>query len=770
MDTEFYSRVIQCLQCCLQHGLRPDPETDYGTLPDKNILGYGIINICAKDLILEKYGDEAWETIRQKAEVDDKFVNYDLYPDALTYKIVKAAAELLGSTSDEVWELFGVYWVLWCMRRGYDALFRTLGRTLFDFLANLDFLHSVYMKTMYPNMTVPSFRVEERGDEIMILHYYSNRPQLGGIVLGIVKGVARIIFNTEIRMHIKDHNELTLLGVKKDHYRFLIMFINYDLPPLGSSGYISDEEWNVVINGTVSSRTRHTSIHSLSGDLLPHGCPSSAPNGAAPSPQKQLARGRECLRVPADGKGHFTTLSVPCLRDLVVQSNGQELQRPTSRAGKRGHFRPVVPDKILLDGLTFCQAFPYHVVFDRQMQILHAGIKLQTFCPRVNEEGAKLNDIMELHHPEIEMTSENICLFINMIFLLSLRQGMLGRKNGSSKHLTLRGQMIRMEANGLFAFLCSPVLTSLAELQSRHMHFSDIAPHDVTRDLILFNQQRIAEVELAKELEQKKEELRSLMRDLAREKEKTDSLLSSMLPKEVANDLREGRHVQAGEFPEVTVMFSDIVKFTDMCSQCQPIQVVHFLNEIYSQFDKLTTVYNIYKVETIGDAYMVVGGLPVFSKTHTERVISFGLDALDLAPTLTSPVKDHCIQIRVGAHTGPVVAGVVGVKMPRYCLFGDTVNTASRMESHGAAGKIHASEAVVNLLKGVETKFHAEVRGSVHIKGKGDMMTYFITRPSVEGATNVADKAEDSGDVEPLSHGIAIDVEPSSNGISIPGS
>nr|XP_054760090.1 guanylate cyclase soluble subunit beta-2-like [Lytechinus pictus] len=646
---------------------------------------YGIINICAKALITEKYGEATWEKIRESAGVDDKFVNYNVYDDDVTYKIVHAASQLLDCSMDEVWELFGVYWVIWCMRNGYDILFRTLGGTLSEFLKSLDFLHSVYMKTMYPKMIVPSFRVEEKDESNFILHYYSNRRKLGGIVLGIVKGVSRIIFNSSISMHIIDHNEVTILDKVKDYYRFYIRVTDYRLPAIGTHGMITDEEWRSVISGRSSNHIRHTSIGSYH-------------------------QGGTIIR--DHSKLSCYDLVMPC------QRNDQHT------------FHPNLPERMLLDGPTFCKAFPYHVVFNSDLIIMHAGIKLQELCPRASVDNTNLGDVIQLNHPEIDLTAQNIRLFIDMIFMVSLKQ--LNRKNHC---LSMRGQMVEMKESGLFVFLSSPVLTSLTELHAKNMHFSDIAPHDVTRDLILFNQQRLVEVELAKELEQKKEELRTLMRDLAAEKKKTDSLLFSMLPKEVANDLREGRHVQAGEYPEVTVMFSDVVRFTDMCSQCQPIQVVHFLNEMYSMFDKLTTVNGVYKVETIGDAYMVAGGLPLPSSTHAARVVSFGLDTLEVIPKLQSPVSDHEVQIRIGTHTGPVVAGVVGQKMPRYCLFGDTVNTASRMESHGSPGKIHASHEVVKSISD-DDRFHAEIRGDVFIKGKGKMDTYFIMRSSSKPTTS----------------------------------
>ncbi|XP_030834771.1 guanylate cyclase soluble subunit beta-2-like [Strongylocentrotus purpuratus] len=632
---------------------------------------YGSVNVSIKDLVTEKWGNETWEKIRIKAGVDDRFVKFDMYPDSITYQIVGAASEVLGVDGNVVLETFGVYWVVWCMRCGYDALFRALGGTLSDFMANLDFLHSVYMKTLYPKMTVPSFRVEELENDEMILHYYSNRRGLGSIVYGCVKAVGRIIFNTEVDIELLSHDQAEYCGILKDHYKFHVCFVKFDLAPMGTSGIVTEEEWTSIVDGT---------SHLIGGgDYRP-------PSNESVKNNLVLARNGSAKRCP------FSGMDINGIEESLAEGKVARDQCLPEISEKRvlpiSHFKPKIPARILLDPETFCKTFPYHILFNDDLVIMHSGSKLQQFCPLINDEGATLKDILFLDHPEIELTSENIFLFLNMIFMATLKKEAMAP---NMPVVSLRGQMVWMPDSHLYVFLCSPQLTSLNDLRDRKMHFSDIASHDLTRDLILFNQQRIAEVELAKQLEQKKEELRTLMRDLELEKKKTDTLLYSMLPKEVANDLRDGKKVEAGEFQQVTISFSDIVRFTDMCSQCDPIQIVHLLNEMYVVFDELTSVHNVYKVETIGDAYMTVGGLPIPNETHAEQVACFGLGQVEGVKSISSPVTGEIIQIRVGIHTGAVVAGVVGVKMPRYCLFGDTVNTASRMESHSLPGKVHIS-------------------------------------------------------------------------------
>ncbi|MBN3306142.1 ANPRB protein, partial [Amia calva] len=215
--------------------------------------------------------------------------------------------------------------------------------------------------------------------------------------------------------------------------------------------------------------------------------------------------------------------------------------------------------------------------------------------------------------------------------------------------------------------------------------------------------------------------------DLVHEKQKTDRLLYSMLPKQVADDLRQGKPLQAQSYVSATVFFSDIVGFTQLSSTSTPYQVVEFLNKLYTTFDEIIDNYDVYKVETIGDAYMVVSGVPRENGIlHASEIASMALDLVAVCKTFRIPHKPNTqLQIRAGIHSGPVVAGVVGTKMPRYCLFGDTVNTASRMESTSEALKIQCSSGTFYLLEEI-SGYILNCRGMLQVKGKGDMVTYWL--------------------------------------------
>ncbi|XP_033638066.1 atrial natriuretic peptide receptor 1-like [Asterias rubens] len=215
---------------------------------------------------------------------------------------------------------------------------------------------------------------------------------------------------------------------------------------------------------------------------------------------------------------------------------------------------------------------------------------------------------------------------------------------------------------------------------------------------------------------------------LEEEKKKTDQLLHQMLPRTVAAQLKRGDVVTAEQYEQVTVYFSDIVGFTRLASESTPFQVVELLSDLYTLFDDTIDNYDVYKVETIGDAYMVASGVP--ERNGSRHAAEIGSMALDLLSSVKSFRMRHRpseqLQLRSGMHTGPVVAGVVGQKMPRFCLFGDTVNTASRMESNGLALRVHTSSstyAVLNKMGG----FKLELRGEIKVKGKDPMITYWLT-------------------------------------------
>ncbi|XP_055082663.1 retinal guanylyl cyclase 1 [Periophthalmus magnuspinnatus] len=233
-------------------------------------------------------------------------------------------------------------------------------------------------------------------------------------------------------------------------------------------------------------------------------------------------------------------------------------------------------------------------------------------------------------------------------------------------------------------------------------------------------------------LEQYSSNLEDLIRErteeLEVERQKTDKLLAQMLPKSVAQALKLGKPVKPEHFDEVTLYFSDIVGFTTISALSEPIEVVDLLNDLYTCFDAIIGSHDVYKVETIGDAYMVASGVPNRNgNRHAAEMANMSLDILHCIGTFKMRhMPELKVRIRIGLHSGPVVAGVVGLTMPRYCLFGDTVNTASRMESTGLPYRIHVNQSTVDVLKSLKLGYKITTRGLTELKGKGVENTYWL--------------------------------------------
>ena len=210
---------------------------------------------------------------------------------------------------------------------------------------------------------------------------------------------------------------------------------------------------------------------------------------------------------------------------------------------------------------------------------------------------------------------------------------------------------------------------------------------------------------------------------LAVEREKSERLLLNVLPEPIATRLKDAEGVIADGFDEATVLFADIVDFTPMSQRIAPAEVVVLLDRVFSAFDELAERHGLEKIKTIGDAYMVAGGIPVPRSDHAEAVAEMALQMRDLCARLTGS-DGVALSVRIGIDSGPVVAGVIGRRKFIYDLWGDTVNTASRMESQGLPGEIQVTARVRDRLDG---RYEFRPRGRVSVKGKGDMETYLLT-------------------------------------------
>ena len=228
-----------------------------------------------------------------------------------------------------------------------------------------------------------------------------------------------------------------------------------------------------------------------------------------------------------------------------------------------------------------------------------------------------------------------------------------------------------------------------------------------------------------RQLQQEMQEREQAQQALRQEQQKSEQLLLNILPRAVVDRLKQLEGSLAERFDDVTILFADIVNFTPLAAQISPLELVNWLNQIFSAFDRLAERYQLEKIKTIGDAYMVVGGLPLPREDHVEAVMEMALAMQDEASRIVR-TDGQQFQLRIGINTGPVVAGVIGIKKFSYDLWGDAVNIASRMEAQGTPGKIQITKATYQRL---HHRYAFEEVGQVMVKGHGYLTTYQYVGP-----------------------------------------
>lgn len=269
--------------------------------------------------------------------------------------------------------------------------------------------------------------------------------------------------------------------------------------------------------------------------------------------------------------------------------------------------------------------------------------------------------------------------------------------------------------------------TSLESCQPRWIHGTSSVAERTENSLLAtlqrtLHQQTIKLREQNTQLQKEVRERQQAEKALRHEQQKSEQLLLNILPEAIVEQLMRFQGSLAQRFDEATVLFADIVNFTPMAAQMSPLQLVDLLNRVFSAFDRLVEKYQLEKIKTIGDAYMVVGGVPVPAEGHAAAIADMALEMQRVAQQFTDPLGQP-LQLRIGMNTGTVVAGVIGIKKFSYDLWGDTVNVASRMESQGTPGKVQVTEATYRYLT---DDFLLEPAREMLIKGKGKMPTYYL--------------------------------------------
>ncbi|KAM8870309.1 soluble guanylate cyclase 88E-like [Spinachia spinachia] len=654
---------------------------------------YGLYLEAVNDYINESYGEDVWRLIENRAEIPHlKFNRHQMYNDNLILRLAKAAGEVLGKTHDELMYAFGVYMVKRIGNYGYERILKVLGRNVRDFINELDNLHE-YFRFSFPKVQPPSFCVEEECETSLTLHYRSTRKGFTQFVKGQLSQVGRQFYNTDIEVEILSKEET-------EKMTYVVYKMNFD-------------------NAAFKHRM----------------------------PQQRTAPGYEKLPMK---RGIFFVMfpfSVIFRRDMTMYRIGDGLKEVFSDLqGKKVDeeftlIRPMLEfswENIYTHLNNVFELLSKAVVESKQKVNITTS---QEENEKAREEEREPKEAEEMKGADQEYSSaltqynssansggEDIELLAFQTITGKCSETIFeDMREPPKKPLHLKGQMKYVPQWDSLIFLGTPIIETVEDMIKMGVYVNDLNLHDSSRELILAGTQQSAELQLALDQEQQKyAQLQEIIKKLDEEKKRGDSLLYAMIPKAVADRLRKG--ITALEtcqvFPDVTILFSDVVKFNEICIHITPMQVVDMLNEIYIVFDTLSEKHNVYKVETIRDAYMVVAGVPNKTTFHAHHICDMALDMLSSIDHLKDPSTGDNIQIRVGVHSGMVVAGVVGLKMPRYCMFGDTVNTASRMESNGVGMQIHISQTSKDHLE--HEPYIIEERGKIFVKGKGYMKTYWL--------------------------------------------
>ncbi|KAL1130142.1 hypothetical protein AAG570_013080, partial [Ranatra chinensis] len=351
---------------------------------------------------------------------------------------------------------------------------------------------------------------------------------------------------------------------------------------------------------------------------------------------------------------------------------------------------------------TFCKAFPWHFILDVNLDLVQLGAGFMSiFGHKLDQFGSNVEKYFQFIGPRgLEVTYKGIISRANSQFILAIRLPPSMEPN-PTQGLQLKGQMVQCVESESLLFVASPSLDGLESLNSRGLFISDIPLHDATRDVILVGEQARAQDGLRRRMDKLKNSIEEASSAVDKERQKNVSLLHLIFPPNIAKRLWLGETIEAKTHDNVTMLFSDIVGFTSICSTATPFMVISMLQSLYSHFDIFCGQMDVYKVETIGDAYCVAAGLHKPSVTHAQQIAWMALKMIETcANHKTHDGKP--IRMRIGIHTGTVLAGVVGVKMPRYCMFGNNVTIANKFESGSEPLKINVSPTTYTWLQKTE--------------------------------------------------------------------
>ncbi|CAG5117368.1 unnamed protein product, partial [Candidula unifasciata] len=468
----------------------------------------------------ELFGDELLQR-----SFSDPNLRHQSISDQTLVAMAQEASKKLGMEQEPVLRAMGSEYFKLCLG-DYGRVLRILGSNILEFFSNIDGLQDqVKAYPRFQGQQPPSFRCERKDDKLL-LHFYSLRHSIVSFVAGIVDGVSRFLFSTDLQIEISPSRSLT-----SPHHIFFITNSN------------NENSANQLFRYSVNMSTD-----------------------------------------PND-----------------------------SKIGVR----------------TFCDCFPFHVVFDENLNITQLGTALaRMIVPNVSSKGMHFSTYFDVLKPTVKFSLSSILSRVNSSFFVRTK-GLSSHR--LSENLELKGQMLFLQETNSILFLGSPSVEKLDELIGKGIYISDIPIHDATRDVILVGEQTKAQDGLKKRMEQLKRSIEAASKAVDLEKQKNVDLLLEIFPPKIAQQLWRGEEVEPTTVDDVTMLFSDIVGFTAICSTATPMQVVDMLNSLYTHFDQFCVDIDVYKIETIGDAYCVAGGLHRPSQYHAQQIAWMALKMMSAA-------------------------------------------------------------------------------------------------------------------------------------------
>ncbi|XP_055617441.1 soluble guanylate cyclase 89Db-like isoform X2 [Toxorhynchites rutilus septentrionalis] len=625
---------------------------------------YGLILQGVKQAVLLEYGEHVWKQALQTTGCKFTVFNtYQLYPDSLIPDLAAALSAITGRSIDEFMVFFGRCFVRFFSNFGYDELIKATGRYFCDFLHSVDNIH-LQMRYTYRKMKSPSMQLIEMDENGAVLVYRSTRSGFSKYLRGQLMEIAKQLYNMDLTIKVLESQN--------------------DVPG-GTAGPIS------IQGGLKTVIVKY--------------------------------------RLDFDNREYMR-------KRVHLEAHPSQLQLPD------------------VDSTLLLELFPFAIILNEQMRITAAGEKLieSWMLNNVNRSpteimGSKVTDHFKLRRPTgITFTWENMKRLQKVNFEIQLLKSSCNgidetvvepepedptkmmniARRGSQglRSILLKGEMRYIKDINSLVFLCSPLINNLEELREVGLYLNDLNTHGLSREMVFSGFSHNSRLDLMCEREEKRaEELETSLALADSWKRQGDELLYSMIPRSIAERLREGQNPleTCQSFEEVTVLFADIQESLMSDDSIKyAMTTVNTLNAAFSAFDELIQSPMAYKVETVGKVYMAVSGAPDVNPCHVQHTADLALQMLQSIHNLKLPG----VGVKIGFHTGPIVAGIVGLKVPRYCLFGDTVNTASRMCSSSDTDRIQCSGHTASKLR--KYGFKLTFRGKVAVKGKGEMETFWL--------------------------------------------